>query len=214
MRPVLYIKAEKNIEITHAQVTVGDILELECKDEALISKIKPLKIFQFQKNPEKSKTKRHRIVVSVLKIISLIHKSYPDLEIQNIGETDVIITYESQKGSNIFVEWIKVGSVVLITFVGSAFSIMTFSNDVQLPQLFQQIYDWVMGAPEKGFSLLELSYSIGLVIGIFVFFNHFGKKRFSEDPTPIEVEMRLYENDLQTTIIETYSRKGEEIGMD
>jgi stage V sporulation protein AA len=214
MRPVLYIKAEKNIEITHAQVTVGDILELECKDEALISKIKPLKIFQFQKNPEKSKTKRHRTVVSVLKIISLIHKSYPDLEIQNIGETDVIITYESQKGSNIFVEWIKVGSVVLITFVGSAFSIMTFSNDVQLPQLFQQIYEWVMGTPKKGFSLLELSYSIGLVIGIFVFFNHFGRKRFSEDPTPIEVEMRLYENDLQTTIIETYSRKGEEIGMD
>jgi stage V sporulation protein AA len=214
MRPVLYIKAEKNIEITHAQVTVGDILELECKDEALISKIKPLKIFQFQKNPEKSKTKRHRTVVSVLKIISLIHKSYPDLEIQNIGETDVIITYESQKGSNIFVERIKVGSVVLITFVGSAFSIMTFSNDVQLPQLFQQIYEWVMGTPEKGFSLLELSYSIGLVTGIFVFFNHFGKKRFSEDPTPIEVEMRLYENDLQTTIIETYSRKGEEIGMD
>ena len=214
MRPVLYIKAEKNVDVTHSLVTVGDVLELECKDETLIPKIKTLKLFRFEKDPERSKAKRHRTVISVLKIISVIHNVYPNLEIQNLGETDIIITYESQKASSILKEWIKVGCVVLITFVGAAFSIMTFNNDVQLPGLFQQIHEWVMGTPEKGFSILELSYSLGLVVWIFVFFNHFGKKRFSEDPTPIEVEMRLYENDLQTTIIETYSRKGKEIGMD
>ncbi|WP_455055389.1 hypothetical protein [Merdimonas faecis] len=39
-----------------------------------------------------------------------------------------------------------------------------------------------------------------------VFFNHFGKSKVSVDPTPLEVEMRLYENDIQTTLIENYSR--------
>ena len=50
-------------------------------------------------------------------------------------------------------------------------------------------------------------------MGILVFFNHFGKKRFSADPTPIEVEMRTYENEIQSTLIEAYSRKEKEIDV-
>ena len=55
---------------------------------------------------------------------------------------------------------------------------------------------------------------IGIIIGILTFFNHFGKKRLSVDPTPMEVEMRLYENDIQTTLVETYSRKEKELDVD
>ena len=58
-----------------------------------------------------------------------------------------------------------------------------------------------------------MTYSIGIIIGILVFFNHFGRKRFSVDPTPMEVEMRLYENDIQTTLVENYSRKGKEVDV-
>ena len=61
---------------------------------------------------------------------------------------------------------------------------------------------------------LEICYSIGIALGILIFFNHFGKKRFSVDPTPMEVEMRLYENDIQTTLIENYSRQGKEVNVD
>ena len=42
---------------------------------------------------------------------------------------------------------------------------------------------------------------------------YFGKKKISVDPTPIEVEMRLYENDIQTTVIAEYSRKGQELDV-
>ena len=90
---------------------------------------------------------------------------------------------------------------------------MTFNNDAGTSQLFKQIYKLFMGQESDGFSVLELSYSIGLTIGILVFFNHFGKKKFSVDPTPIEVEMRLYENDIQTTIIADYGRKGQELDV-
>ena len=90
---------------------------------------------------------------------------------------------------------------------------MSFNNDVGITKMFGQIYSQVMGHPSDGFSLLELTYSIGLIIGILVFFNHFGGKRFSVDPTPMEVEMRLYENDIQSTLIETYSRKEMELDV-
>ena len=61
--------------------------------------------------------------------------------------------------------------------------------------------------------MLEVSYSIGIIIGILVFFNHFGKKRFTVDPTPLEVQMRLYENDIQTTLVEDASRRREELDV-
>ncbi len=214
MYRVVYLKADRNVEITKPDVTIGDLMEVECGDTKLLPKIKTQKIYKFEKDPAQSKTKKCRTVISVLKVISLIHEQYPDILVENVGETDIIVTYENQKTPGSLVHWVKVIVIVMITFVGSAFSIMTFNNDVQLTQLFNQIYELVMGKSSNGFTILELTYSLGLVIGILVFFNHFGKKRFSADPTPIEVEMRLYENDIQTTIVENYARKGEEIGMD
>ena len=103
--------------------------------------------------------------------------------------------------------------VTLTTFFGSAFAIMTFNNDSGTPKLFEQIYELLTGMPKQGFTVLEMSYSIGIVVGILVFFNHFGKRKFSVDPTPIEVEMRLYENDIQTTVIAEYARKGQELDV-
>ena len=214
MNSTIYIKADKNVEVTKAEVTIGDILEVECSEPKVIPKIKTCRLFKFTKDPAHSKAKKKRTVISVLKIISHIHELYPNAEVENLGAPDIIITYEDQRTSGRFIHGLKVSLVVLITFVGSAFSIMTFNNDVQLTALFSQIYELQTGRTADGITVLELTYSIGLIIGILIFFNHFGKKRFSSDPTPIEVEMRLYENDIQTTIIETYSRKGEEIGMD
>ena len=117
------------------------------------------------------------------------------------------------KTHNKILQGFKIVCITILSFIGAAFAIMTFNNDAETPKLFEQIYELFMGYPKDGFSILELSYSIGLVIGILVFFNHFGKRRFTVDPTPIEVEMRLYENDLQTTIISDYSRKGQEIDV-
>ena len=80
--------------------------------------------------------------------------------------------------------------------------------------MFRQIYKLVTGEESSGFTVLEISYSIGISIGILAFFNHFGKRRFSVDPTPMEVEMRLYENDIASTLVDIYSRKGDEVDVD
>lgn len=204
---IVYIKGEQNVEVTKREVTLGDIISMECPNQSVVSKLKTLKIL---KVPDQGK---HRYVVSVLKLIECIHKEYPNLEIQNVGVPDMIITYEDQKVPNAFLHIAKIIGVICITFVGAAFSIMAFNNDVDTSKLFSQLYEFFMGTPKDGFTILELTYCIGLIIGILVFFNHFGGKRFTVDPTPMEVEMRLYENDIQTTLIENYSRKEQEIDV-
>ena len=87
---------------------------------------------------------------------------------------------------------------------------MSFNNDVNLTGMFSQIYELLTGRSSDGFTILELTYSIGLAAGILIFFNHFGRKKFSVDPTPMEVEMRSYEDQVDTTIIEQESRSREQ----
>lgn len=203
----VYLKGDRNVEVQKADVALGDIVSLECSNKDIIPKLKTLKIMKI---PDKGK---QRVVISILKIIACIHEKYPGLEVQNMGEQDIIVTYEAQKTPGMFWHILKTACVALITFCGSAFAIMTFNNDVSVPKLFSQIYKYVTGSTSDGFTILEVTYSIGITIGILIFFNHFGKKHFTVDPTPMEVQMRLYENDIQTTLVEDASRREQELDV-
>ena len=206
----VYIKADRNTEVTNPKVLIGDVVKIECKDTAIAKEIRKIHLYTFQ---DKEKNKG-RIAVSILRVIACIHEKFPNVEIQSVGENDFIITFEKQETTGGLEHILKAAAVVLISFTGAAFSIMSFNNDVDIKKIFSQIYELTTGMQSDGFTVIELFYSIGIIIGILVFFNHFGKRRFTVDPTPIEVEMRLYENDLQTTLIEDYSRKETELDVD
>ena len=46
-----------------------------------------------------------------------------------------------------------------------------------------------------------------------LFFNHFTSWKFSLDPTPLEVEMRLYEENVNKTLIQNEERKEDDIDV-
>lgn len=91
---------------------------------------------------------------------------------------------------------------------------MAFNNDITINKLFLQIHESITGITSDNHTLLEAGYCIGLPLGIIIFYNHFGKKKITTDPTPIEVEMRLYENDINTTLVEGVNRKDCSIDVD
>lgn len=204
---ILYIKGSRDVEVTKPDVTLGDLLSMESTDKLMLAKVRTLKIVRFKKSG------RQRCVVSLLKIIACIHGEFPQADIQNLGETDIIVTYEDQKTPAFAWHIIKTVFVAAVTFFGAAFSIMAFNNDVDVTKLFGQIYELMTGQETNGYTVLEIAYSVGVTAGILIFFNHFGKKRFTVDPTPMEIQMRLYENDIQTTLIENSERRGEEINV-
>lgn len=197
----LYLKIDRNVEVHDSRVMLGDIAQVECSNKDIENRIKTLKI------PGATNGKPGRHAMSLMEIITEIHKEYPSLEVNNIGEYDFIITYPKAKQPGNFLCWIKTIAVCFLAFFGAAFTIMTFNNDVDIPKLFGQLYQQFTGMESDGFTILELTYSIGVGLGILVFFNHFAGKKLTKDPTPMEVEMRLYEDDIDTTLIESSSRK-------
>lgn len=198
----IYIKASRNTEIDKTDVTLGDVLEITCVNPDMEARVRSLRLI---------KGLHGRSAISILKVVEIIQRIYPNADVQSIGEPDFIVTYEKPGKQKKTFHICKVLFVCVLSFCGAAFSIMAFNNDVDAPKLFDQIYTQIIGHAPKGMTVLELAYSIGLSVGILIFFNHFGKKKLTPDPTPMEVEMRLYENDIQTTLIENYSRKEREL---
>ena len=196
----IHVKIDKNVQVHDRTVYLKDFAQISSADKAMENKVKLIRI----PNAVSSGVGRH--AMSIMEIIPLIHKEYPNADIDNIGEADFIITYEKQKQPGKVVSWGKTILVALIAFFGAAFAIMTFNNDVDVPKLFSQLYEQFTGKPSDGFTILEFSYSLGVGSGILVFFNHFIGKKFTADPTPLEVEMRLYEDEVDKTLIEASRR--------
>lgn len=203
----LYIKIEQNVLVKEPNVVLKDIAKITSTNREMVNKIKTMKVYQFHTPANQDKKKKQSEVFSILKIIELIGKEYPNVDIQNMGEKDFIIEYEPVPE----IKWkqcFKVAILCIFTFFGSAFTIMTFNNDVGVGEVFLDFYQQVMGKPSNGFTILEISYAIGLSLGILIFFNHMGRKKITHDPTPIQVEMRTYEKDIDTTFIQNCGRKG------
>lgn len=204
----LYIKIEKNTVVTDPRVVLSDIAKMECTDQAALRQLKQKKIFRFAEDA-------HPIVAfSILKIMEQIHEDYPNLDITNEGESDFIIEYMPDRKEAHWLTCTKTVLLCIVIFFGAAFTIMAFNNDIGITEVFEKFYTQVMGTKQEGVTELEICYCIGLALGITVFFNHVGKKKITHDPTPLQVEMRKYETDIDTAFIDNAGRKGHSIDVD
>ena len=207
MSKVLYLKAEQSVEVSKRDVTIKDVAKLECTEQSMLNRLNTEKLFTMKRE------KGSRKVVSVLFLVEKIHEIYPDLEVQNLGESDVVVSYHEKKQSK-SLEILKISFVSAVSFFGSMFAMMTFNEDVSTRETFDKLYTWVMGSEPPGISILEITYSIGVSVGIIVFFNHIGKKYITNEPSPVEVEMAGYEQQVNQTLIKQVSRKGKELDVD
>lgn len=199
----IYIKLEQNTEVTKPDVYLKDMADVVCSDKNAAAKVKAMKVHKFKENgPQKA-------AISITKIITMIQEIYPDASVQNIGETDALVELVNVDKHKGLVQGLKIAFVAAVSFFGTSFTIMSYHNDIGISSIFEKFYIMVMGNPGNS-AVLEISYSIGLSLGIIIFFNHIGGRRITKDPTPIEVEMRIYEAQVNQALIETASREGKE----
>lgn len=183
---------------------MSDVGTIRCSDSVLSARLKALKVHHFGKNDTK------RCVISSLKLVELMENECQDISVQIVGEPDVLVEWVSTEKHKGWQQWLKAALVCLVSFFGTAFTIMAYHNDVGINDVFTEVYRMVMNREPQGLNALELSYSIGLAVGIILFFNHVGGRRLTKDPTPIEVSIRQYEEDVDKTLIAQAGREGKE----
>ena len=203
---VVYLKCKLDVETEKENVFLRDVATIECTDATILAKCKAIKVYSF-------KGEQRRVVISSLKLISMICNIYPEIFVQSVGESDVLVEkvkVDEKKGVKV---WLKTIMVSLICFFGTAATLVAYNTDVGVRDIFEEVYEVFMDKPPGPVNVLEITYSIGLAVGITVFYNHVGKRRITFDPTPIEVSMRNYEREVNQALIETADREGEEIDV-
>ena len=86
----LYLLLEQNTEVSTRDVRLSDVAKMACTDEHALNRLKTIKLFRIPSG------KKFRKTMTVVDIIEKVQALYPNMEVNNLGETDFIVTYVEQ----------------------------------------------------------------------------------------------------------------------
>ncbi|SET54839.1 stage V sporulation protein AA [Paenibacillus sp. NFR01] len=198
--PVIYIQLKARITVPKGKAIylrdVADwIAEPEWKER--------LKSVLLQ---QPKQTDGNLILIDLLSIIPKIKEQAPDAEIQLIGEGRCIVQIEGRVTRKPSIALFVL--VWLLLFFGSALTIMNFHADVSMQEVHVRIVEMLTGRRDEHPYLFQVAYSLGIGFGMVIFFNHLFKKKWNEEPTPLEVEMFLYQKNIDQFVVhEEYAKR-------
>lgn len=207
---VVYLMADNHIQNDREILRIGDVCTVFCQKKEVQIWLESLPIEGIQED------KRGRVILSVIDLIEQIFRAagrdYPKLYLhcENLGAGQIIIERRTPVKEKCWLTVLKVGFASLIIFAGSAFTIMTYDQDVDVTGVFARIYQMVLGQVPEQPGVLEAGYALGVAAGILLFFNPLTASKKRKEPSPIEIEMEKYESDIRDTIVKMSSRERSE----
>ncbi|MNO41211.1 Stage V sporulation protein AA [compost metagenome] len=198
--PAIYIQLKNRVTVPKGKgVTLGDIAFLIAEPE-LKESLESILLMK----PEQSDG--NLILIDLLMVIPRIHELLPEADIEPIGEGRTIVQIEGpverrKPSVAMFV------LVWLLLFFGSALTIMNFHADVNMQEVQIRIVEMITGQRDEHPIVFQIAYSVGIGFGMVIFFNHLFKKKWNEEPTPLEVEMYLYQKNIDQYVINEEYRK-------
>lgn len=200
MPTTIYLRMKRHMNL-------DEYKQLFLKDVAYIaSPLEIQKVLEDKPVYRVSKEDNNVIIIDAFIIIKSLLEEFPELEIKAIGPEQTVIRIEiHKKKSNLLVATI----VWLLLFIGTAMTIMNFHYDVSMQEVQQKLH-FILTGEENEFPLwIQIPYSLGLGVGTLVFFNHWFKKRFNEEPSPLEIEISNYQSDLDSYLIQHENKLNE-----
>ncbi len=200
MQEPLFLRLRKRLSVKpQAVITLGDICQLywDGEREAALAR---MPVYRVQ--PEDGDL----IIIDIMQVIRKIRTAYPEASLEIQGSTQIIVEVLNPRKRP---KPVLVAAVWLLLFVGSGLAIMNFHTDVSMLQVHQRIHYLITGQASEQPLWLQIPYSIGIGLGMVLFFNHLFKKRITEEPSPLEVELFMYQQSLDQYYIQHENKENE-----
>lgn len=120
-----------------------------------------------------------------------------------MGDTEILVNIQKEEEQNTLYLVIKTILVCFILFLGAGLAIVNFHADVSMDKSLEILYHMITGEESKRPLILLVPYSLGIGTGMAVFFNHVLQKKWKKEPSPLEVEMFMYEKNIDDYILDT-----------
>lgn len=138
--------------------------------------------------------------VTAMQIIRLITGIIDNASINPIGSPYVLFepaaTADSKPHARLF-KVFKVISGTVLLFIGSLLAVLYFHADVDMNLAHSIIYRAISGETLEKPLLMIIPYSLGVGIGIAVFFDVFNIKNKKHKPGPLELELYQAEREMK-----------------
>lgn len=145
---------------------------------------------------DNDKQDQSSFIIQMLDIIEVIKGAYPEYMIFTLGSPELLISFVQADKKDDRYLYLRLVLVCFLLFMGSITAIINFHSDVDMKQAHRGIYRIVTGIETDSPLLLQIPYSLGIGAGMSVFFNHVFKKRINQEPSPLEVEMFMYQQNM------------------
>ncbi|QAY66214.1 stage V sporulation protein AA [Paenibacillus protaetiae] len=190
---VLYLRLKKKITIRPERtVTLGQIARMLASDSETEQMLNEMQVYRHHAGDG------NRVVLDILQIVKAIRETAPDLSIETFGEPQVLIMISKKPAKPRITVLI---AVWLLLFFGAGLAIMNFHVDVNMQEVQVRIVELLTGKKEEHPLWFQIPYSIGIGLGMAVFFNHLFRKKFNEEPNPLEVELYTYQENVNAYVI-------------
>lgn len=192
MAETIYLRMRHRIQKkSNDRIFLKDLAQIIATDE-LLSTLKNVCLYHI------SAQDKNIIIIDSTQVIREIKRLDKEVDIQLIGppQTIIEVVYEKRKVTLPFfiLVW-------LLLFIGSGLTIMNFHEDVSMQTVHQRVYKMITGKEVEKPLIFQIPYTIGLGLGMVIFFNHVFKKRLNEEPSPLEVEVFNYQQSLDQYMI-------------
>jgi stage V sporulation protein AA len=196
---VLYLRLKKRIYMKPNQrVSLGQAARLLAEDDSFEERLKELVLY------EHKKADGNRVVIDVLQIVKAIRQLEPDLTVEAYGDPQVLVMIAEKpvkpRIAVLILAW-------LLLFFGAGLAIMNFHTDVSMKEVHIRIVELITGKRTDHPLWFQIPYSLGIGLGMVLFFNHIFRKRFNEEPNPLEVELYMYQENVNAYVIADEMRK-------
>lgn len=200
----LYLRLKKRIYIRpERSVTLGQAARLLAISDEQEEQLNKLVLYQHRK------ADGNRVVIDLLQIVKAIRELEPELTVEAYGDPQVLIMVSEKP--------VKPRIIVLLfawllLFFGAGLAIMNFHTDVSMKEVHIRIVELITGKQTEHPLWFQIPYSFGIGFGMILFFNHLFRKRFNEEPNPLEVELFTYQENVNAYVIADEMRKKYEHG--
>lgn len=189
---LVYVRMRNRVHVRQEQ-------ELFVKDVArIIGPDDVVKTLEQTKLLKVSRADNNIIIIDLIHMIQCIRNVDPTIEVQTLGPAQTIIEVIYEKRRFSILSFL---AVWFLLFIGAGITIMNFHVDVSMQEVHQKLFKIITGREDTKPLLIQIPYSFGLGLGMILFFNQFFKKRFNEEPSPLEVEIFNYQQDLDQYVI-------------
>ncbi len=197
--PILYLRLKRRMYIKPEQiVTLGQIARLVIDNRGLQTRLSEIELYKHRQEDG------NRVVIDLLQIVQAIRAVKESITIESYGDPQVLLMVSEKQGEPrlivLLISWI-------LLFFGAGLAIMNFHADVGMKDAQIRITELITGERNERPLWFQIPYSIGIGAGMVLFFNHLFRKKLNEEPNPLEVELFMYQENMNDYVIADEMRK-------